>query len=142
MNVNSYQILWSTDGINFKPIANINYNATAKGNYVAIHLQPINGNNYYRIKQIDNDTKYSYSTVQIIKIAEKILVSVYPNPTSNTINILGWNIITQMQLYDVSGKKINEWQKPQPTINLSKIDNGIYILNQNLNDGSRATYHH
>ncbi|MEP7256272.1 MAG: T9SS type A sorting domain-containing protein, partial [Ferruginibacter sp.] len=135
INVSRYEILWSTDGTNFQPIATVNYSTAARGNYTAIHIQPANGNNYYRIKQIDVDGKYSYTNIQLVKLTEKITISIYPNPASEIINIAGWDKIKQMQLYDMSGRKINEWKIVQSTINVNSLANGTYILKAELKSG-------
>ena len=46
------------------------------------------GDNYYRVKMVHLDGKYSYSAAQKITIApEKKTVHIYPNPTDNDFNI-------------------------------------------------------
>lgn len=40
-----------------------------------------------------------------------------------------------MQLYDISGRKINEWQLAQPTISVNNLLNGTYILKIELQTG-------
>jgi hypothetical protein len=137
-NVSHFEIERSVDGRTFTAVAT----RTADNQFTNIYntvddiaLLQSARQIYYRIKQIDNDRKFSYTNVQLVKLTDKFIISVYPNPVRDIINILGWNTITQMQLYDVSGKKINEWQQPQPTINLSKIGNGIYILKAQLKTG-------
>jgi len=135
LNISRYEIEWSADGIHFTTIATVNYNVVAGGNYAAIHIQPLKGNNYYRIRQVDVDGKYGYSNIQLVKLTDSIVISIYPNPASDVINIVGWNNIKQMQLYDISGRKVNEWRLPHPTINVKKLVNGMYILKAELNTG-------
>lgn len=128
LNVSRYEVLWSKDGTNFQPIATVNYNTAAGGNYAAIHIQPANGNNYYRIKQIDVDGKNSYTNIQLVKLTEKISISIYPNPVSEIINIVGWDKIKKMELYDISGRKLNEWKTAQSTIRVNNLTTGTYVL--------------
>ena len=137
-NVSHFEIQRSVDGRTFTAFATkaANNQPTNIYNIVDdIALLQSSGQIYYRIKQIDADGRFSYTNIQLVKLTDKLTISIYPNPSSDVINIVGWNTIRQMQLYDVSGKKINEWQQPQPTINLSKIGNGIYILKAQLKTG-------
>ncbi len=56
-------------------------------------------------------------------------ISIYPNPTSDLINISGiYN--AHIMLYDIDGKMIysEKIEKNKTSINLSNINNGIYIL--------------
>ena len=135
LNISRYDIEWSTDGIHFTSIATVNYNAAAKGHYKAFHIQPSKGNNYYRIRQMDVDGRTGYSNTQLIKLTDTIVISIYPNPANDVINIVGWNNISHMQLYDISGRKINEWQLAQPTISVNHLANGTYILKIELQTG-------
>ena len=50
---------------------------------------PMPGNNYYRLKQVDVDGNFTYSDIISIEAPAKggISVSLYPNPTKNTVNI-------------------------------------------------------
>ena len=87
-----------------------------------------NKENFYPIKKIDSDGKFSYSTAQIVKPFGKKPITVYPNPASETVNIRGWNNVKRMQLYDVSGRLLNEWQSATPEININNLLRGTYIL--------------
>ena len=87
INVNKYVVEGSTDGINFTEKGSL----PAKGasGYAFIDNSPKEGINYYRIKEVDNDGKASYSTVVSVKIGGSIVgnISIYPNPVVNkTLN--------------------------------------------------------
>jgi len=44
--------------------------------------------NYYRIKMVDNDGKYSYTTTLTVRSQNRAVnVSLFPNPTSSSVNI-------------------------------------------------------
>ncbi|MBL0183766.1 MAG: T9SS type A sorting domain-containing protein [Chitinophagaceae bacterium] len=134
-NVSRYEIEWSRDGIHFTLIATTVYNAAAGGNYTALHVQPVSGNNYYRVKQVDVDGRYSYTNIQLIKLTDNMVISFYPNPAKDVVNIVGWDKIKQMQLYDISGRKLNEWKKVQPTITINNLSNGTYVLKAEMRSG-------
>ena len=135
INVKQYQVEWSTDALHYQTIATIPYNPLAAGNYNAVHVLPSKGNNYYRIGQADNDGRFSYTGIQLLKLADVVTVSVYPNPASEVINISGWNFIHHMELYDISGRLIKVWQQPAAQIDATVIANGTYVLKAVLKTG-------
>lgn len=87
-NVSHYQIEWSVNGRTFESIGSQN----AKGGsgtiyYNAYHSNPFAGKNYYRLKAIDNDGKFTYSQVRTINTDSKNDVTIYPNPAQQFINV-------------------------------------------------------
>jgi len=57
---------------------------------------------------------------------KKIDAVLYPNPTNGILNIGNRNL-TKILIYDISGKIIKEF-KPQPTIDLSSMPKGFYLI--------------
>jgi len=99
-NNNAYFILErSNDGINFKEICRINGagNAVLVSNYNFVDNKPENGNNYYRLKQVDFDGSLHY-VCEIIKIE-------YVNGIKIDIINIGNNINT-MNIYSNNDEKI------------------------------------
>jgi Secretion system C-terminal sorting domain len=78
INVKEYAIEKSTDGRQFNKITTLNANGNK--NYTWFDANPFNGNNYYRIKAIDNDGKFMYSVILLVKISGNKNFTVYPNP--------------------------------------------------------------
>ncbi|MCD2260499.1 aryl-sulfate sulfotransferase [Psychroserpens luteolus] len=54
-------------------------------------------------------------------------VSVYPNPTSDYINITSTSDIDKIELYSVLGKKVHE-VKQTNSLDLSNFDSGVYFV--------------
>jgi polyhydroxybutyrate depolymerase len=57
-----------------------------------------------------------------------ILISVYPNPVKDHLTVQYANTIKEIEIYDVTGKRVYTQQKPKHSISLSGIDSGIYFL--------------
>ena len=109
INVNKYVVEGSTDGINFAAKGSL----PAKGasGYSFIDNSAKEGLNYYRIKEIDNDGRSSYSTVVSVKIGGSIVgnISIYPNPVTNkqlnfALNTAAANYT--LKVTDVLGKSV------------------------------------
>lgn len=107
-----------------------------------------NGTYYFRLKQLDFDGGFTYSSVKSLTIKDsKSNLSIYPNPTSDLLNIsISESKITKpkFRIYNELGDSFqithsetsfNEFQ-----VDVSHLRNGIYILeviNDNLIEKKR-----
>jgi hypothetical protein len=67
-------------------------------------------------------------TLGVNEITEQQSVSIFPNPTQNILNILTQEIIEEISVYDLLGKKMNFVQSGTNTIDISSFANGMYII--------------
>ena len=61
----------------------------------------------------------------------KKLVSLYPNPASHNITILGFEEldgIVELQVLSISGAKVLRPEVNSPTINISSLERGVYFI--------------
>ena len=83
---------------------------------------------YYRVKQIDGDGKWSYTTTQLITMDKNALMAVYPNPAKNQIAITNGQEVKMMRLFSTAGKLIKEQTAGQPQMNIQELPIGVYML--------------
>ena len=136
----------SKDGITFDALQKINSeaprgNSTSTLNYRTYDLKPLEGMSYYRLKQTDYNGKYKYSAMQQVSFTGNSFVSIYPNPTSNTVFIsasvdydnavvrfldpLGREVISQA----ITSSTVN-------SINTGSLNPGVYtVITDNGNGG-------
>ena len=77
-------------------------------NYSFVDNAPLKGMNYYRLKQVDKDGKYSYSGIASVEfLNDGSLFTIAPNPANDniTITIPKSNSASEIVIYDVTGKK-------------------------------------
>jgi len=90
----------------------------------------------YVYDDIGNRTQLNIQTLSIDEEVLKNTITVYPNPTSNFLNIklpqtiLGKNLV--IELYDINGQLITD-KKPKIKnnlliINVNSLSNGVYLL--------------
>ncbi|TXF89758.1 T9SS type A sorting domain-containing protein [Neolewinella aurantiaca] len=110
--------------------------------YEFIDRTPAEGLNYYRLRQIDADGDFSFSSVLLIdfKGADAGAMIVSPNPATNHLSVRlsgDWSAETvNGQLFGASGRLIKNWQQrpgTSSTIDLAGVPAGIYQLR--MNDG-------
>ncbi len=140
---NDYFILMhSSDGSLFKKIGKIKGagNSSQEMEYSYKHISPLNGYNYYQLKQVDFDGTESVSEIILIRNSgsDSFVQYIFPNPTSGefsiqvapsdkesqfsveVLDLLG-NLITQRNLVLEKRESIIALAFPQ-------LNNGVYIL--------------
>jgi hypothetical protein len=84
VNHDYYEMEKSTDGTNFTAIGRI----TGIGPYSFIDENPVDGNNFYRIRQVDKDKAFKFSKTINVPFRKKDLgLTIYPNPVRDALNI-------------------------------------------------------
>ncbi len=141
INTASFDIERSNDAIGFKKIGNVNAlgNSTIGIEYSFTDNNPLQGMNYYRLKQIDMDGKFIYTPARLV-IFDKLdasTVKYYPNPTNGilTIELLiaNSNEIRVVNICNEAGVVINQLKiaanaGSKMQIDLSKYAKGIYFV--------------
>ncbi len=123
-NIVKYEVEKSPNGQLFTKAADIN----ARGNngaatYNWLDVNSITGNNYYRIKAIENSGNVKYSEIVNVKIGKARGIVVYPNPVTNkTITI-----------------QLNDQQKGTYTIRLFNTSGQTVYSNRIVYMGGAAT---
>lgn len=86
-----FDIERSSDAGTFEIIGRVSGagNSQVVTRYTFTDEQPLNGLNYYRLKQTDYDGKSSYSKVVALDHTVSGPVSIYPNPAGFTLHITG-----------------------------------------------------
>jgi photosystem II stability/assembly factor-like uncharacterized protein len=105
----------SVNGIDFKAIASVTaFDGAGEKAYPFIDQNPLDGNNFYRIRQEDADGKMNISPIRQVffgKADDEWLV--YPNPVpSGTLLTIATTSATSYRfiLYNAAGKKVRDLQ--------------------------------
>lgn len=68
-------------------------------------------------------------------------ISIYPNPVTEQLNIQSIQVISYATVWNMSGKIIKKVRLNEGNqIQMNDLDNGIYLINLQLNDGANKTY--
>lgn len=112
-------------------------------NYVFSHILPAAGANYYRLKMVDKDQSYAYSTIRALHFEQSYQVSIHPNPAVEKVRISmdHWENIATVKLLNAQGTTLLAfYKKPLSNeINMKDFPAGLYVVQLHLNDGSTAT---
>jgi trimeric autotransporter adhesin len=156
-NNKGFELERSSDGISFTKITFVaskanGGNSTSALSYIYDDVRPMSGANYYRLKQIDNDGKFSYSNVVLLirKLTEITLTGVYPNPTTRELNVKITSPRAEkltLVVTDLTGKVV--MQQPmsvvigdnQQQMNVAPLAAGTYVVKAICANGCETAVH-
>lgn len=152
-NSNRFEIERSLTGNDFSMIGSVkaagNSNSTSDYSYTDRNIDLLNSTTmYYRLKQFDNNEKFSYSNIVRLSYKEEVAskIIVYPNPTDGQITLSFSDkklIGTWISVYDDAGRLVTQVRISAMTqgLNLGKYVNGIYLLKFQNNQTVRVIKH-
>jgi len=144
INSDYFSIEQSVDARSWVELAKVlsNGNQVGLSKYQYKDQLPHNGSNYYRLKMIDTDGSFAYSTIREVSIenaASITSVVSYPNPTSDQLFLKTTekNTIVEAKIFSLSGKAMVVARASQIAsgINVKGLNEGIYIVNVTLGNG-------
>ncbi|RYE17904.1 MAG: T9SS type A sorting domain-containing protein, partial [Sphingobacteriales bacterium] len=108
-------------------------NSNAPVNYNTTDFSPAKGINFYRLRMVDIDRKYTNSPQRSVLFGNADVVLVTPNPASSFANIyMGKtdNSLSQIIVTDMNGKQIERVRTSEQTYTLTtaKYGKGVYVV--------------
>ena len=153
INNSHFNVQRSLDGSVFENLGQVNTkalngNSSQPLSYSFIDENPKIGHNYYRLEQVDLDNTKNYTKViDVVWAASGSVVSIYPNPTNDVINVdLTSNMATQteIKLVDMSGRVVKSAMAQTAKglnnikMSLSEIASGVYGIQ--IFENNKLTY--
>lgn len=134
----------STDGKNYTEIAKQNSKGSNANNYIAYDNNPVNGVNYYHLKQRDLDgttTELGDDVINFSLNSEEI--KAWPNPADKWLKLsFTAGKYQNLKLMDISGKKFQERNiaiaQSEMELDLSNYPKGVYLVELNGNKGKHV----
>ena len=144
INIDSFVVEKSSDSIDFNSIGIVVANtSTGANNYQFTDKNLINGINYYRLKILNADGTFQYSSIQSINNTQNIFViGIFPNPVTarNILHINTSSNCNYLQLSDAAGRiiKMQITSGFQNTMMMDNLSKGVYMLVVNTNAGKQV----
>jgi hypothetical protein len=147
-NFSHFEIEYSPDARTFVKLGTVPGKAvTAGADYKFIYRQ-LNGNGYYRLKQVDKDGRFEYSKVirTTTNCSDKGRVLVYPNPINYDqkliVNISGYAGRIRAELFNADGKKVSDYNLVNGANELPvlKVSAGVYMLYVRGEEGQAESF--
>lgn len=136
----------SGDQQNFEKLITVagSGNSSTLKNYYCYDNEPLNGNNYYKLVQIDENGKETNLGLTTVRFdLSEISLQIYPNPTANKVNIsLGKHNYKRLNIVNLNGKILDEVMlKPEQNnlaVSLVNYTPGTYLFRFEGAEGVRT----
>lgn len=146
INSRNFDVEFSIDGVKFNKIGTVATvgNSTTPTSYSFLHTTPINGLNYYRLKQVDQDGSFKYSVIRTVKFGTRTAVYPMPNPTTDGVALIS-NVagtVKSVMVYSMDGKKMQQIENYSygKTIDMSRYAPATYLLRVTNQDGTTEVF--
>lgn len=134
INTSHFIVEHSVDGRNYNAVGTLQAagNSASTTEYSFVHNSPnLKAHNYYRIKQVDENTKVSYSNIRIamFNVEDSHPVQIV-NPTRGMLQMLVKSEDVSIEIVDNSGRVLRR-QNVEPglvTSNIQHLPSGTYHL--------------
>jgi hypothetical protein len=152
INSSHFDVQLSLDAFNFLNLGTVTAhgNSSAVNNYQLIDKNPVVGNNYYRLKSVDVDGRFVFSSVINVKLgAANGLISIIPNPTHGDIHVnfnglengrYSMVLTNQVGQIELSDQVIISQTSQQKNLKAgSHLAKGVYMLHIYKDGGKRIS---
>lgn len=131
-NNDRFEIERSVDGTQW-PMLGVVYSHDGSSNeaqaYTFEDRYPVRGLNYYRLKQVDTDGKFEYSTIIAVENANEPRIQIYPNPAHGEIYINAPHAHTTYLIKNATGRMVQAGDiQFDQAINISALPAGVYFM--------------
>lgn len=130
VNVDRFEVYHSEDGISWEVINELKAKNNTHNRYEVYHDSPRGTTHYYRVKQIDYNESFSWSSTKKIEIRneKEVEISFYPNPTKDILNVeYSRQVDMEVEIYTRLGQKIEATLKDKQ-IDIRHLPKGNYII--------------
>lgn len=131
VNNQGFEIQYSKDSRQWEAIGFVvgQGNSNEVQEYSYEHEDPKSGINYYRLKQIDFNSKFLFSEVRSIDVkAQDKTPTIFPNPTVDCIQLIGIDSESNYWISNASGENIHQGLITNDQICLTKLVPGFYLI--------------
>lgn len=105
--------------------------------YSFTHEDPSAGENFYRLKMIDNDGTFAYSRIRSIVFGNTEKSLVFPNPASDQlkIDVKDFSELKGIKIYDLNGRTVYNatGSNISKNIDIKSLSQGSYIVELTYN---------
>lgn len=144
-NSDHFEIQRSVDGKKWSHIGSVasGGESTVLRQYTYTDKTPLQGSNLYRLRMVDKDESFAYSSIKSVQFGEPSAVAyVYPNPSTDKVflNIQNLSFVKQISVVDMNGLAVVTTKNVTGGIDVKGLSAGAYLLRVANNDGSSSVH--
>ncbi|QRR02423.1 T9SS type A sorting domain-containing protein [Dyadobacter sandarakinus] len=140
INTKQFEVQHSLDAKSWKKLGIVSAQGKSSvvQKYSFSHEQPLPGSNMYRLKMVDLDGSFAYSSIANVHFKPSVQLVVFPNPVSSKLFMHGINHseVREVELYTQAGKLIHRGAYDhQKGINVENLSGGLHFARVVLANG-------
>jgi hypothetical protein len=133
VNASHFIVERSNDGARFVQVTSVaaDGNTQVQTNYTAEDKHPLQGRSFYRLKMIDMDGKFEYSTIKPVVISSKPSVFLVRNPVHQSLELINtFNEPLEFKIVNVNGQVVKQAvaQTGRGVTDVSELKAGAYYI--------------
>jgi len=141
VNSSGFAVERSKDARNWTEIGFVasKANSGKELSYSFLDEQPMNGDNFYRLKQLDMDGSIEYSQVQLVRFDKVHQLHIVPNPTNSNFVVKGLRGNNTIAVTNVAGQellKVRTETVGEQLVQIAHLSAGMYFVTITNDDGS------
>jgi hypothetical protein len=111
INLARFEIERSADGRKWQSLhqLTVSGNSDQVKNYQWVDANPLQGTNYYRLRAVNMDASFEFSSIRLVQINVKNRFSIFPNPATAYVNLqvaLSSGETAQVELFNAQGVRL------------------------------------
>lgn len=93
-------------------------------------INPVAGENLYRLKMIDADQTFAYSKIVNLNFKSGAFANTYPNPATDRVIIAAdnWETVKIVRIFNNAGQTVYTSENPEQEINVQPLATGPYVI--------------
>lgn len=133
-NVKEYAVERSSDGNVFTTISLLTANNASFASYSFTDTKPADGPNYYRLKMIDKDGAFKYSSVMAISNRKLLAAKLFPNPAIDNVSVTHGKALkgAALRVVSIDGRQLQSFNVAegavQTSLQVGNLVKGNYML--------------
>jgi hypothetical protein len=144
-NSRNFEIQKSTQGITWIPLGTLNAQGESSTTvqYLFTDKNPVEGNNFYRLKMVDLDGTFSYSAIINVSFHGLPRAGIYPNPAFENFQFKSDDLknIVRVQIHNQEGKVIHQATSiASDGVDVKQFPSGLYTISIEKADGNITQY--
>ena len=108
--------------------------------YQFVDINPLHGENLYRLRLVDNDGTFAYSRVRSVRFESLENRIAYPNPANDVLFVRDYAKVVNMRIVDMNGRAVIVSPGLRDgAINTSNLATGLHMMEITWLGGSKTT---
>ncbi|MEJ7627808.1 MAG: M4 family metallopeptidase [Ferruginibacter sp.] len=135
INLSNYSVERSADGVIFTAIGSVNaIGSINQQTYYFEDNQPLKGKNFYRLKMINTDGTFKYSTIRTLNFDRNNIFVMSPNPAQSSVTLQFDEVMNNatIRISNQQGQVVKQLimnGSDRTDVNVSDLAAGVYLVN-------------